>query len=175
MYRWWNVQRVTYLYISVTLCKVNRQSISASENGENFLDQLKEKYRTLCSNRHEHRKSALPFVTSKRIKAPQLSAPLCLTLFSGVIVTVVKNLVRSHGVGLWCKWGVVVTSNQPATTNHLLRAGTYEEYRHTDHDFYFMSIRSGWGYGTLLVTMMLMRIRIQLSTFADPETHISKM
>ena len=103
MYRWWNVQRVTYLYISVTLCKVNRQSISASENGENFLDQLKEKYRTLCSNRHEHRKSALPFVTSKRIKAPQLSAPLCLTLFSGVIVTVVKNLVRSHGVGLWCK------------------------------------------------------------------------
>jgi len=79
MYRWWNVQRVTYLYISVTLCKVNRQPISASEIGENFLHRLREKYRTLCSNRHEHRKSALPFVTSKRIKAPQLSAPLCLT------------------------------------------------------------------------------------------------
>jgi hypothetical protein len=33
-----------YLYIFVTLCKGNRQPISASENGENFLDQIKEKY-----------------------------------------------------------------------------------------------------------------------------------
>jgi hypothetical protein len=32
-------RRVTY--ISGMLCKVNRQPISASENGENFLDQLK--------------------------------------------------------------------------------------------------------------------------------------
>jgi hypothetical protein len=32
-------RRVTY--ISGTLCKVNRQPISASENGDNFLDQLK--------------------------------------------------------------------------------------------------------------------------------------
>ena len=36
-----------YLYISVMLCKVNRQPISASENGKNFLDQLKEKYLVL--------------------------------------------------------------------------------------------------------------------------------
>jgi hypothetical protein len=40
----------------------------------------------------------------KRLKWPQISDPLCLTLFSGIVVTAVKNLVlscRVH-VGLFC-------------------------------------------------------------------------